>query len=197
MHTLRGMSTWNDDLVEQLDWHWTNHARPRLAGLTDDEYLWEPAPDAWSVRPRAAARTVPVGRGDVVIDFVYPTPEPAPVTTIAWRMAHVAIGVFGARAANHFGEPGSVDYDSTEWPITATGGLALLDRHYAAWTAGVRSLGEEGLSRPCGPAEGPYADHPMSALVLHINREAIHHMAEIALLRDLYIRREAMVGVHR
>jgi hypothetical protein len=26
----------------------------------------------------------------------------------------------------------------------------------------------------------------MAALVLHINREAIHHGAEIALLRDLY-----------
>jgi hypothetical protein len=26
----------------------------------------------------------------------------------------------------------------------------------------------------------------MAALILHINREAIHHGAEIALLRDLY-----------
>jgi hypothetical protein len=26
----------------------------------------------------------------------------------------------------------------------------------------------------------------MSALVLHINREMIHHLAEVALLRDLY-----------
>ena len=42
---------------------------------------------------------------------------------------------------------------------------------------------------PCGPAEGPYADLPLAALVLHINREAIHHGAEIALLRDLYAHR--------
>jgi hypothetical protein len=26
----------------------------------------------------------------------------------------------------------------------------------------------------------------MAALVLHINREALHHGAEVALLRDLY-----------
>jgi len=26
----------------------------------------------------------------------------------------------------------------------------------------------------------------MAALVLHINREAIHHLAEVALLRDLW-----------
>jgi hypothetical protein len=30
----------------------------------------------------------------------------------------------------------------------------------------------------------------MAALVLHINREVIHHGAEIALLRDLYRWRE-------
>jgi len=42
--------------------------------------------------------------------------------------------------------------------------------------------------RQHGPAEGPYAEYPMAALVLHIHREAIHHGAEIALLRDLYLR---------
>ena len=30
------------------------------------------------------------------------------------------------------------------------------------------------------------ADHPMAELVLHLNREAIHHMSEIALLCDLW-----------
>jgi len=33
------------------------------------------------------------------------------------------------------------------------------------------------------------ADYPFAALILHINREAIHHGAEIALLRDLYAHR--------
>jgi hypothetical protein len=46
-----------------------------------------------------------------------------------------------------------------------------------------------GLAPPCGPAEGPFAEYPMAALVLHINREALHHGAEIALLRDLYANR--------
>ena len=50
------------------------------------------------------------------------------------------------------------------------------------------------LARPCGPAEGPYADYPMAALVLHINREVIHHGAEVALLRDLYRARSADAG---
>jgi hypothetical protein len=36
------------ELVGQLDGSWTNPARPRLEGLTDEEYLWEPvATIAW------------------------------------------------------------------------------------------------------------------------------------------------------
>ena len=47
-----------------------------------------------------------VGTGEAVIDFAMPEPSPPPITTIAWRMAHIAIGVFGMRAANHFGGRG-------------------------------------------------------------------------------------------
>ncbi|MGZ8745120.1 MAG: hypothetical protein ACXWXO_19570 [Nocardioides sp.] len=94
--------TWNASLIDQLDFHWQRLLRPRFEGLTDAEYLWEPVPESWTVRPR---------------------------------------------------------------------------------------LGEEGLVRPCGAAEGPYGDLPLAALVLHINREAIHHGADIALLRDLYAHR--------
>jgi hypothetical protein len=52
--------------------------------------------------------------------------------------------------------------------------------------AGVRSLGEEGPAQAVGPAEGPYATLPYATLVLHINREVIHHLAEVLTLRDLY-----------
>jgi hypothetical protein len=178
---------WTEQLVEQLGWHWTNHLRPRLDGLTDDEYLWEPVPGAWSIRPRSEARTefaAGFGVGDYVADFEFPDPVPAPVTTIAWRMGHVSVGVFGARAAAHFGAP-PLDYETVEWQPTAAGGLAMLDASYDAWIAGVRSLDTAALARPVGDLE-PYPDAPMAELVLHINREAIHHGAEIALLRDLY-----------
>lgn len=183
---------WRHELTEQLDWHWRNQLRPRLDGLTDDEYLWEPVTGCWSLRLREEASTpMAAGAGDSVADFAVPPPEPAPVTTIAWRMGHVAIGIFGMRAANHFGG-GGVDYATTDWPLTARGGLALLDDSYAGWMTGVRTLDEEALGRPVGPAEGPFADHPFAALILHLNREAIHHGAEIALLRDLYLRRDEL-----
>jgi hypothetical protein len=38
---------WLAHVREQLDWLWTAVLRPRFEGLTDDEYLWEPAPGCW------------------------------------------------------------------------------------------------------------------------------------------------------
>jgi hypothetical protein len=177
---------WTTQLPEQLSWHWDHHVRPRLEGLTDDEYFWEPVPDCWSIRARAEARTEIVGgAGDYVAEYAFPEPDPPPVTTIAWRMAHLRIGVFGERNASHFGrEP--IDYQTAVYAGDAATALAELDDEYARWCKGVAGLGLEGLARPVGPAEGPWAEHPYVALVLHINREAIHHGAEILLLRDLY-----------
>jgi hypothetical protein len=101
-------------------------------------------------------------------------------------MAHVIVGVFAMRSHSHFGGP-PASYESWAYATDAGTALRQLDDEYARWMTGVRSLGDDGLARPCGPAEGPYAEHPMSALVLHINREVIHHGAEMALMRDLYV----------
>lgn len=185
-HTTDRATDWNARLAEQLAWHWHEHVRPRLEGMSDEEYLWEPVPGCWSVRQRAKAVTpMAAGGGDVAADFAYPEPDPAPVTTIAWRMAHLLVGVFGERNASHFGGP-PVSYESYEWTLHAGEALAALDEVVARWLDGVAALGADGLERPIGPTEGPWAEHTYAELVLHIHREAIHHGAEILLLRDLY-----------
>jgi hypothetical protein len=120
-----------------------------------------------------------------VIDWAYPEPTPAPFTTIAWRLGHVIVGVLGMRNAAHFGRD-PVDYASYSYAATAGDALEQLEREVTGWLDGVRGLGEDGLDRPCGPAEGPFAEAPIAALVLHIHRELIHHLAEVSLLRDLY-----------
>lgn len=177
---------WTHELSEQLDWHWQAQARPRLTGLTDAEYFWEPAPKAWNVRPRGTGSApVNAGTGDFTIDFAFPQPIPAPVTTIAWRLGHVLVGVLGERNASHFGAP-PCDYDTYRYPESADLALADLDEKYATWIGGVRALRAADLATACGAAEGPFGEQPMATLILHINRELIHHLAEIALLRDLY-----------
>jgi len=160
-------------LADQIDYHWTNQLRPRLDGLTDDEYFWQPVPDCWTVHP------------DGAIDFTFPQPQPAPFTTIAWRLAHVIVGVLAMRNHSHFGGP-PADYQSWNYATDAKTALRQLEDAYANWIAGVRGLDAEALKLPIGPSEGPWAEHSMLELILHINREFIHHGAEIACIRDLY-----------
>ncbi len=162
-----------EELADQLDWHWQHQLRPRLEGLTDEEYFWQPVPGCWTLHP------------DGSIDFSYPPPQPEPFTTIAWRLAHVIVGVLAMRNHSHFGGP-PADYQSWPYALDAHTALDQLDAAYANWIAGVRGLDDAALAQPCGPAEGPYADFSMATLVLHINREVIHHGAEIACIRDLY-----------
>src|SRR5690348_15768413 len=130
---------WNEALREQWTWHWDNQLSKRLDGLTDDEYLWSPVPDAWTVRP---------GRPGS-IDFAYPEPVPAPFTTIAWRLGHVIVGVLALRNTAHFGAP-EVSYEKWVWAATADEARQQLEEQLGLWLEGVRSLGPEGLTEPCG-----------------------------------------------
>jgi enamine deaminase RidA (YjgF/YER057c/UK114 family) len=176
---------WNKTLREQWEFHWTRQLRPRLNGLTDDEYFWSPVPDAWSVRPRGTS-TAPVqaGAGDFTIDFALPEPVPAPFTTIAWRLGHVIVGVLAARNAAHFGAP-AASYETWEYAGDAATALDQLEAQIDTWLAGVSGLGQAALRVPIGAKE-PFPELPMADLVLHIHRELIHHLSEVCLLRDLY-----------
>ncbi|GAA0251797.1 DinB family protein [Cryptosporangium japonicum] len=174
---------WNRALREQWEWHWNSQVRERLAGLTDDEYFWSPVPgEAWNVRRRTAEGEP--GTGDFTIDFAFPQPTPPPFTTIAWRLGHVIVGVLAARNAAHFGAPPAA-YGTWAYAGTAQAALDQLHTQLDVWTAGVRGLGDDDLAVPVGAKE-PYPDAPMADLVLHIHRELIHHLSEVALLRDLY-----------
>jgi enamine deaminase RidA (YjgF/YER057c/UK114 family) len=181
---------WNQVLREQWEHHWTHQIRPRLEGLTDDEYFWSPVPDAWNVAPRGSS-TAPVqaGAGDFTIDYAYPTPVPEPFTTIAWRLGHVIVGVLAGRNAAHFGAP-PASYDSWEYAGDAATAFKQLDTQVDLWLAGLRDLGQAGLRTPAGATE-PYPEAPMATLVLHIHRELIHHLSEVCLLRDLYLHTKA------
>jgi hypothetical protein len=168
---------WNTELLDQADFMWKHHFLPRMEGLTDEEYFWEPVEGCWNVFRNED--------GAWAVTWDFPEPDPPPVTTIGWRLVHIAIPVFGQRASNHFGD-GSYSLATARIPGSAEDAIALLKEQYEKWRQGVIALGNEGLSRPCGPAEGPFSASPFAALVLHINREFLHHAAEVSLMRDLY-----------
>lgn len=178
-------TTWRDLLLDQLDFYWNFHLWPRLDGLTDTEYLWEPASPAWSIRPGPD--------GEPRLEHEVPEPEIPPVTTIAWRMVHVGRDVLGRRARALFGPtdaPRDADmFDPRHWPetpVTAEGGLAMLDEGYRSWRAGIAALDDESLMRPIGPLGEQFGEFPMAAVVTHLSRETMTHGGEVCLLRDLY-----------
>jgi uncharacterized damage-inducible protein DinB len=150
----------------------------RFEGITDDEYLWEPAADCWSIRRVD---------GEWVSDFAWPEPEPAPVATIAWRLVHVCsnLSEHGLRAVAF--EGGKADHVApSEVPATAAEAAAALERAVSRWKGDLAAVTEVRLWEPMGPEAGDFAADTVAAFVEHIHDEFIHHTAEIALLRDLY-----------
>ncbi len=144
----------------------------RLDGLTDDEYLWEPAAGAWSVRP-VGDRGAVDGAGVRDID-------PAPVTTIAWRLWHIALDCLDDYARRFRGDQSAAP---SRWTLEAAEAVEMLQDSWQAYRAEV--AGRDWWD-PLGPDWGPWADHSVADMALHAGNELVHHGAEIALLRDLY-----------
>ena len=127
----------------------------RLDGLTDDEYLWEPVlglldgPAHDDGRYRA--------------DSAWPPRDPAPFTTIAWRIAH--IGDFLSRhplRAVAF-EGGEVSFAGLSpdtgpaHPHDAAAARAYLTAAIDDWKRDLRSVDDDRLAEPMGSEAGQFA----------------------------------------
>ena len=165
-----------DDVLDSLDQTWLQLSE-RLAGLTVDEYLWEPAAACWTVRAD------PGGRGTV--DDHDPEADPPPLTTIAWRMWHIAVDCLDSYSSRLLGRTGT-GLAGTAWVLDPGEAAALLERAWHTFHDGLADGGSDRLFDPLGEGWGPYADSTVLALALHAQREVTHHGAEIALLRDLF-----------
>lgn len=163
----------------------------QIAAMTDDEYLWEPVPDCWSIRPRAAGpgpgATLLVGAGEWGRDAARPSdPFPPPFTTIAYRLGHLS-EMLTARADYTIGSH-ALTGDDYHFSGTAAGALAAFETGADAWREALVSADAAALDqvgRSSYP-DGSDPDEPFIDIVWWVNQELLHHGAEIALLRDLY-----------
>jgi len=162
-------------LLDAADNAW-NPLVERTAGMSDDEYGWEPVAGAWTVRHRDGAW---------LADWADPDPDPAPLTTIAWRCWHIAVDCLDSYSGRLFGQR-RTDLTGRAWVADWPAASAALARSWSVFRAGVAGWTEDDLLVPLGPAWGSFADHTHLHLVLHALREVVHHGSEIALLRDLY-----------
>jgi hypothetical protein len=156
--------------------------------LTDEEYLWEPAPGAWSIRRSGeAASPRPFGPGEWLLDDAPGDPDPTPVTTIAWRLGHLHSDVAG-RWEWTFGERRRPPDQLVDFNPSAAVALERFWTTLDRWRDSVAAMTPEQLDT-VGFGQCPWTDDaevPFITVIWEANLELIHHMAEIALLRDLY-----------
>jgi hypothetical protein len=155
----------------------------RLDGLTDDELRWQPAPGSWTVRRLRDGRVV-------VDNRLGPGPD-VPPPSIAWRLAHL-VDIYGSvRNARWLRAPSevvdrAVPHDPWSIAEDVEGCLALLRTATTYWLDVLRSVPDEAWFEPLGPGCEPWHQSTLVAFAHHQLDEAIHHGAELGLLRDLY-----------
>ncbi|HSP28714.1 MAG TPA: DinB family protein, partial [Ilumatobacteraceae bacterium] len=158
------MSTGKQELIAISDEVW-QRSWSRFAGLTNDEYFWEPAPGCWTIRRRPD--------GAWISDGALPRPDPEPFTTIAWRLWHL-IDMYGENRAPEWldvapqGDPVGLDDPDGSPPSTAGEALALLERAHRRWDAHLALVSDEQLALSVGPVGGQYADRSRAKYVLHM-----------------------------
>ncbi|MFB4301173.1 DinB family protein [Actinomadura sp. NTSP31] len=173
------MTSVGESIGRAFDEVW-KRTRGRLEGLTDDEYLWEPAPGGWTLRPDAGGRWLIDAEGGGG-----PAPDPVPVATIAWRMGHVGLTFVDYGTRLFHGR--NITLDDVEFSGTAAGGIEFLETAFRVhWREPLGAIAGERWWGPSGAAFFGYSHYPVIDTALHVLDEFTHHAAELGVLRDLY-----------
>jgi hypothetical protein len=146
-------------------------------GLTGAEFFWEPAPGSWTVFQE---------NGRWTYHYEFPDPLPAPMTTIGWRLVHVAL----CKVIYHewaFG-PREIDFINIENPHDVETSVRMLEHGHALLSKDLADLTDADLERPVLTNWGE--EWPAWRIFWTMIHHDAHHGAEIALLRDLH-RKEA------
>ncbi|MET3975145.1 DinB family protein [Cellulosimicrobium sp. BE325] len=168
----------------QLGFSWLELS-DRLATLTQAELEWEPGPDALRVVRRGAERAPrTLGAGEWVMEWPEGPDSPQP-RTVAWLVAHLTEAFF-ERWEWTFG-PHERRRDAVTFSGEVGPAVAGLRREVDRWRAGVDGLPDDGaFAVGLSQATEIDAQAPFAHLVAHMNRELVHHGAEIMVLQDLH-----------
>ena len=163
-----------------------DEARPlidaNLAGLTDDEYFWEPAAGCWGVRRRADVRSPDCwGRGDWVVETdLTGHGAPPTTTTIGWRLMHAydCTNDFTSRA---FGR-GPRDWNDIDVAGDAASAVALMTGALDQLRRDLDGPEDAALLEAIDPSFRKPGWRLLDKALL----EAIAHCSEVGVLRTLH-----------
>ena len=149
--------------------------RARVDGLSDDEFFWEPVPGCWTVRRRDDGRWA--------VDYPEPPhPDPAPMTTIGWRLVHVA----ECKVMYHeyaFGAA-KLTFPEIDSAHTSAAAIAELEAGHAMLVSDLAELDDAHLDREVLTNWGER--WPARRIFWTLISHDLHHGGEIGALRDLY-----------
>ncbi|MEV5310804.1 DinB family protein [Streptomyces sp. NPDC052610] len=150
-----------------------------LERLAPEDFLWEPAPGSWTVRPTADGTWLP--------DWSDTEPDPVPVPTIGWLTWH--IGWWWTVAQDHLQGRPPRDRPAVTWPGDGTAAVAWLRDLRTAWLTALDDLAPASLT---ATAPFPWPSDPrytVADMIGWVNAELMKNVAEIGQLRLLRARR--------
>ncbi len=159
-------------LLPHLDDAW-RRLQGWLKDLSEAEFQWRPAANVWHLEERDGRGTIP---------YSWIPPEPAPLPTIAWHVAHVATSL--ALTTDHaFGER-RMKLADLALPLDAMGMLEYLAERHSEFVRAVAALNDDDLERPRYTEWGEQRSTAeiVGSAILH----EVEHGAQITALRSLY-----------
>jgi hypothetical protein len=160
-------------LAMQTDEAW-GMLRDSVEDLTDEEFFWQPIPGCWTIRPSDG--------GTWDIDYADPAPDPAPFTTIGWRVVHLA----ACKIMYHeyaFG-PGQLGWDELAIPHTAADAVSWLTGGHTQLTQALSALDDSDLEQDRPTNWG--SRWPTWRIFWVLAYHDLQHGAEISSLRHLF-----------
>lgn len=174
-----------DDRLEILRWQFSlvwRLAQHHIPKLTDEACLFEPAPGSWSVRRRADGTWHP--------DWADRQPDPPPPVTIGWLTWQILWWWSSLTEAVADGRIPS--REEVLWPGTARDTIEELQSLSARWTDILAGLEPSDLDRL---VSYPWKEKRRLAIALAwANSELMKNIAEIGVLRHLFIARGGVAG---
>ncbi|MER5225766.1 DinB family protein [Streptomyces flaveus] len=146
-----------------------------LERLEPEDFLWEPTPYCWTVRPDADGTWVP--------DWAETEPEPVPVPTIGWLTWH--IGWWWSVTVDHAQGRTPRERIEITWPGDGTAAVEWLRGLRGDWLAVLDRLTDTDLD-----ATAPFPwpndpEHTIAHMLAWVNAELMKNATEIGQLRLL------------
>lgn len=152
-------------------WEYLDHL---VSGISDQEFFWEPVPNCW--------RIYQAENGRWTYDYEIPHPHPSPLTTIGWRLIHIA----SCKIMYHeyaFGA-GMLTFPELVIPHTAAEAVRWLQQGHDLLKAALAQSNDITLEQPALTNWGEWL--PTWRIFWILISHDIQHGAEIGCLRDLY-----------